>query len=266
MPNAKPPSETVASQLETIEAMLERSKRGFVPLRRVFVQERQRGGGASALAAFVTARRTLALDLYLLVHAIASSPPYDVALPAQVWARALGLHGKAAPSVVSKNWAWLEDQRLIRSEREGRLRRVFLLDEDRSGSAYVHPGEGTDPKGDYFRLPFDYWRGLYMNRLTLPGKAVLLIALSLQLRDYFVLPREQASNWYGISADTIQRGLSELLQRGVVRYRLEYVKAPLSPRGYVAARQYKVFPPLANVTKADAGNWLTSAATRDRPK
>ena len=98
-----------------------------------------------------------------------------------------------------------------------------------------------------------------MNRLTLPAKTVLLIALSLQMRDHFVLPREHAAGWYGISADTIQRGLSELLRRGVVRYRVEYVKAPLPPRGYVAVRQYRLFPPFAKVGKAEARRWHTSS-------
>lgn len=261
---SKSEAPAVPSQLETIQAMLERSGRTRgVPLRRAFVQQRQRGGGPGALAAFVTGRRTAALDLYLLVHALASRYPYDAALPAQVWARALGLHGKGAASGISKNWAWLEEQRLIRSEREGRVRRVFLLSEDRSGAAYIHPGEGDNAEGDYFHLPFNYWLGHYMNRLTLPAKAVLLIALSLQMRDHFVLPREQASAWYGISPDTIQRGLSDLLRRGVVRYRLEYAKAPLSPRGYVAVRQYRLFPPFAKVGEAEALRWQTSATRGD---
>lgn len=248
-----PPKAIAATQLETIEAMLERSSRDFVPIRRVFVQQRQRGGGPSSLAAFVGSRRTLALDLYLLVHAIASKRPYDVALSSPVWARSLGLHGAGANASVSKNWAWLEDQQLIRSERDGRLRRVFLLAEDGSGTSYKHPGEGTGAEGDYFKLPYDYWRGLYMNRLSLPGKAMLLVALSLQLTESFVLPREQAAGWYGISADTVQRGLAELVARGIVRYKVEQTKAPLAPRGYTVVRKYRLFPPFAEV--GDAGGW-----------
>ncbi len=46
--------------------------------------------------------------------------------------------------------------------------------------------------------------------LSLPGKAVLLIAHS--LRPGFALPVEKAPEWYGISADTAQRGLAELVK------------------------------------------------------
>jgi hypothetical protein len=49
-------------QREAVEALLERSGREFVPVRRSFVQDRAPGGGPSPPAAFVTGRRRRALD------------------------------------------------------------------------------------------------------------------------------------------------------------------------------------------------------------
>jgi DNA-binding transcriptional ArsR family regulator len=251
-----PVADLVATQQETIEALLQRSGRDHVPIRRSFVQQRRRGGGASSLAAFVSSRRSTALDLYLLLHALASKTPYDVVLPAQVWARALGLLGRGAISAVSKNWSWLEEQKLVETEREGRLRRVVLLEESGTGGRYRHPARDKKRRGDYFKLPHGYWHARYMNRLNLPAKAVLLIALSLQMHESFVLPREQAAEWYGVSPDTIQRGVSELLHRGILRYRVEHLKAPLTARGFTIVRHYRLFDPFQSLD-ADEADWTT---------
>lgn len=242
----------VATQADTIKAILERSNRDHVPVRRAFVQQRRGGGGAGMLAAFVSTHRGTALDLYLLAHALASDKPYDVALPAAVWARAVGLRGKGAESAISKNWRWLEDQRLIKSERRGRMRAVTLLHEDGSGARYRHPATDRQRRGDYFKVPYAYWEGNFANRLGLAAKAVLLIALSLQMEEQFTLPRDRASAWYGISAATIQRGLADLLARGIVRYQVKHVRAPLSPRGYTTVRLYRLFPPFREVSAGDA--------------
>lgn len=233
----------MVGQSETIGALLERSGRDYVPVRRSFVQRRSRGGGAGPLAGFVRNRRGRALDLYLLAHAVASAPPYDVALPAAVWGRALGLTSQSsAAALVSKSWAWLEHQRLIDSRREGRVKRVTLLYEDASGRPYKHPGEqGTEDRGHYFKLPHAYWRGNFHNRIGLPAKAVLLIALS--LRDDFILPTERGADWYGLSRDTVRRGLRDLRLIGLLDRRELRKEAPLTASGYTLERRYTLRPP-----------------------
>lgn len=180
-------------QQEAIEALLERSRRSFVPLPRGFAQARTEAKGAGPLASF--AKRQVALDLYLLVHALASQAPWDVTLPARVWARLLGLdeQSPSSASLISRQWSWLESERLLQTERMGRHRRLVLLREDGSGEPYWHPGLGRDgapPEGDYLRFPHVYWTGGFYRRLDLAGKTVLLIALSLQ--DDFILPVEHA--------------------------------------------------------------------------
>jgi hypothetical protein len=234
----------IVSQRETVSALLERSGRQDVPVRRSFVQRPIRGGGAGPLAAFVSNRRSRALDLYLLAHAVASAPPYTVTFPARVWVRALGLGPQSSSeTLVSRTWTWLEDHNLIVTRRVGRFREIQLLKEDGSGDAYRHPGEeGASDRGHYFKLPHAYWDANYHNRLGLPAKAVLLIALS--LRDDFILPTEKGSDWYGLSSDTVRKGLSDLRLHGLLAMRAQAKAAPLTALGYTMQRHYRVEPPL----------------------
>jgi hypothetical protein len=232
-------------QRAAIEALLQRSGRESVPIRRSFTQVRARGGGAGPLAAFVRERRRRALDLYLLLHAAASAPPYDVTLASSVWGRLLGLSGSSVGSVISRQWTWLERQQLVGTQRMNRLRTVTLLREDGTGAPYSHPGAATETRpaeGDYFSLPYAYWHAGLQDRIDLPTKAVLLIALS-RPDDDFILPVEHASRWYGMSTDSLRSGLRRLQLLGFLDMRFRHEPAPLSPQGYRTERRYTLRPP-----------------------
>lgn len=217
-------------------------RRDFVPIARSFVQQRRAGGGAGPLAMFVTLRRDRALDLWLLAHAVASSPPWDVALPAWVWARALGMDDTPSSRVfISNTWTWLEHQQLVRSERDKNLRRIYLLDDAATGQPYDHAAETTS--FDYFKVSHRYWLDGWNQRLDLPGTAVLLIALSLPKT--FMLPQERGGTWYGLSRDTIRRGLHELRAHDLLEMRTTFKKAPRSPTGATEERRYTLKEPFA---------------------
>jgi hypothetical protein len=212
-------------------------RRDFVPLARAFLQTRKRGGGAGPLSWFVKARRRRALELYLLAHALASVKPYDVALPARVWGLALGLPDTASTRVfISGSWTWLEQHGLLRTERDGRLRRVWLLEETGAGTPYAHGSTAEGARLDYFKLPHAFWLEGWSERLGLPAMAVLLIALSLP--SSFSLPHERAGEWYGLSRDTIRRGVAELRQQNLLTMRARWKAAPLSPTGAAEDRRY----------------------------
>lgn len=230
-----------------MEALLDRSGRDHVPIRRSFVQAPARGGGAGPVASFVRERRARTLDLYLLAHAVASASPYDARFPAVVWARALNVANyPSAGSMVSKQWSWLERQRLVSSQRVGRLREITLLREDGSGRPYVHPGR----EGNYFKLPYAYWEGNFHNRMGLPAKAVLLIALSLQ--DDFLLPSKQGAKWYGLSRETVRKGLRTLRLLGILDMREQQKKAPLAPLGFTLERRYTLREPFRGIAETEA--------------
>jgi len=231
----------VATAHQTVAAILESSKRSSLPLRHSFVQKPGRSAGQGPLAEFVRTHNNRGLDQYLLFHAAASAPPYNVARHSKIWARALGLgQSVSSTAAVSKTWAWLIRNGLVAKGRRGRISSPTLLREDGSRKPYKHPSEKSER---YFQIPYEFWLDSkrWYQRLDLPAKAVLLIALSLD--DGFVLPAEHAQKWYGVSADTVGRGLRRLVDEGLLkRVRVRKV-APLAPDGFTWESHYTLLPP-----------------------
>lgn len=217
-------------------------RRTFVPVARSFLQERKRGGGAAPLSWFVKTKRRRALDLYLLAHALASTEPYDVALPANTWALAIGLPDTASSRVsISTSFTWLEQRKLVRSERDGRERRLWLLSESGSGRPYRHGMVGGGL--DYFKLPYAFWNDDWSSQLDLPAIAVLLISLSLP--ESFSMPQERGGQWYGVSRDTMRRGLATLVDIGLLTSKATYRASARSPTGLIEQRRYTLTGPFA---------------------
>jgi hypothetical protein len=230
----------VATQLDTIEALIEKSQRSeFVSIRRLFVQQGRRSALRSGpLSTFVRHHDETAFDLYLLARLLASHAPYQAQLPAAVWARALGLRGSSGVAAVSRAWKRLADMHLIERGRHGRTASVTVLLEDGSGAPFVQFGARGDP---YFKIPLEYWRDGWNTQMDLPTKAVLLIALS--LKDGFYLPAEWVQRWYGISADTAERGLTKLRAFGLLDRKAQIKNAPLTAQGWTKQYRYELMPP-----------------------
>lgn len=233
----------VATSQETIDALLQRAKRKKdVPIRRAFVQGGERSSPRPGpLADFVRHHDGHGLELYLLILAVASAAPWNVDESATLWARVLDLGDPdGAASAVSKIWQRLDRRGLIARTRVKRRASITKLREDGSGGSYEHPGKVREI---YFKLPLAYWTApeAWYRKLHLPEMAMLLIALS--LKDGFVLPYEKAKAWYGISADTAERGMQGLLKHGLLSVRKAAKKAPLAPEGYTVERHYTLQPP-----------------------
>lgn len=174
----------------------------------------------------------------------------NVVADARVWARAQGLTTPRDPgaAVVSKAWARLDEKYgLVERRRKGRLLEVVALHEDGSRRPYDHP-DGRSAGDRYFKIPFAYWTDDWYWTLSLPAKAVLLIALS--LRSPFVLPAERAPDWYGISADTIERGLRDLRKHGLLDRSRKQKPAPLAPTGFTLESHYRLQAPFGSVREA----------------
>lgn len=221
------------TQQETIEDLLQQSGRRIVPIRKAFVQQgRGRETKPGPLASFLTAHDGRALDAYLLVHAIASAEPWNCDYPSGTWVRALGLEADAKPAsargAVSKTMQRLEARSLVRRGRTGRRASVVLLREDGSGEPYEHPHKAGD--GKWLQLPHAYWLDGHHLGLSLPAKALLLVALSLP--DGFYLPSERADAWYGISADSAERGLRELRKASLLEADRQWLKNQRSDTGW----------------------------------
>jgi hypothetical protein len=135
---------------------------------------------------------------------------------------------------------------LIEIQRKGRLADVTVRREDGTGQIYAHPGASRQP---YFQLPFSYWLDDYYKELALPGKALLLIALT--LNDGFYLPAERGPDWYGISASTVERGMRELRQMEIIRAQRVRRIAPLAPEGYTQVNLYTLKAPFGPKRRAE---------------
>lgn len=250
-------SSEIADRQFTIEFYLERSKRPALPLERGFLQGRdeQNRPTPGPLSDFVRRGRDTALEQYLLLHAIASGEAegFDVRLGAATWARAIGGYfdpetgviEDAALHAVSRNWRFLREIKLVKTERVGRKVRALLLADDGSGEPYQHVGAGMKGKKldgpGYFKLPYEYWRQGWHKELTLPAKAMLLIALG--QADGFALPYNKLPEWYGISPASGQRGLAELGDRGLLHRERHRRRDPESPVGFADVYHYQLLPP-----------------------
>ncbi len=160
------------------------------------------------------------------------------------WGRMLAMPETAATeATISRNWSWLEKQGLVRTERDRRIRKVYLLMEDGSGRPYARSsGEGRG----FFKLPYEYFTQGWHRKLTLAAKVALLVSLA--QAPTFTLPKEHASRWYGISADTLQRGIDELQSEDLLKAWMRSKKAPRARFGFTMERHYRLKAPFARTT------------------
>jgi hypothetical protein len=250
--NPGPPR--VASPDETVAAIVAQGNRDHTPVRISFLQRTENGEKVPGpIAEFVTNGDRRGLLLYLLLLAKATTEPWDAALSAAVWARALDIPmpmSKGAASSISKTWLRLAQRRLVERTRSRRMARVTLLREDGLGAPYTHPGG----EGGYLKLSNAFWlagpteESRWHRVLSLPEIAMLLIACSHKTR--FRLPFEKTPAWYGISADTAARGLHGLDTKSVLAIDRTFKPAPLAPAGYTSENRYTLCPPFAHRREA----------------
>ncbi len=248
------------SWLDTRRALLERSGRTFVPVRKTFVQTPRATAQdprslAGPLSEVVRRRDPRALQAYLMIIAATSSGEsedgWSTTHPIMVWARAFGTtlsaERSSAANAVSKILHRLEERNLIERSRRGRERRirVGLLREDGSGRPYTRPNTRTDR---WLRLDHAFWLDGWCDKLTLPGLAMLLVAL--HEKTGFRLPTERVPEWYGWSADTAERGLVELEKHGILQKIQRRRKEPLSSSGVGRVNEYYLLPPFGTADAA----------------
>jgi hypothetical protein len=256
---AMPPKRRLPRFTDARREYLDASQRvgRAVPIRRLFVQQgAQRRPRPGPLAEMVRRHDATALDLFLLAMAKATAPVeskvhgvdvHSVVLHNVVWGRLLG---DVPASTVTRAWGRLEDDYgLVRRRRNGRLMDVLILSEDGSGDDYVRPRDGG-AADSYLQVPFDYWlepvhgdadRRPWIDALTLPAKAMLLIGLS--LKPGFILPVRLAESWYGLSSDSAQRGLDELRQHAAIDSQYTLKPSALAPDGVTREYHHTMLAP-----------------------
>lgn len=232
-----------ATGRDTRTAVLKKSIRANVPLRKTFVQA-PRGAVSrhGPLKEFVTGRDLRGLKAYLMIVAACSNGTsgWSTTHDSAVWARMMDIF-ETATDQSARTGAWrtlrrLEKRRLITCQRSGTMITATLLREDGSGEPYDRP-RGETEENRFLQIPATFWTKGYDEALDLPGLALLLVVA--REKNWSPFPAEKAREWYGWSADTHERGLKKLLELGLVERREEYKKAPLSPLGVTMAYQYQ---------------------------
>ncbi|MBB5077506.1 hypothetical protein [Nonomuraea endophytica] len=240
----KPPAAPTGR--ETRDALLKRTIRSAVPLRKTFVQkEPGQEPRHGPLHVFVKNKDLRGLRAYLMVVAASSGENDDgwtTSLDSLVWARLLDAH-ETATEQSARTAAWralgrLEDRRLIRRARGRRVTdiQVTLLREDGSGDTYTRPGIAD--KDRYLQLPVAFWRRGWDAKLDLPAMAMLLTVA--REKPWSTFPGSMMQRWYGWSEDTAQRGLTALREHRLLERREHYELRPLSPTGSSLMYQYRL--------------------------
>jgi hypothetical protein len=228
------------TRIEMLTLMLDGTHRGGAPIRRSFLQTRtphSSGTRAGKLSRLV--RDVAALDAYLLISAMASSSePYDTWYPSSTWAQVTMLDRYAEQAAAKARWSKavrkLKSERLMRHKRVGNKMNYILLDESGSGEEYARPTKVAH--GTWFSIPHFYWTQEFDDRLSLPGKVMLLISLDQQ--DNFRMPTDRAPSWYGISESTARRGFEELLDLGILARTSAQKADPKAPNGWKTELRY----------------------------
>jgi len=228
-----------SSSAETRDELLMRSGRGYTKVRHVLCQRPDGHGSsvASVLGPMVTDRKRRSLQAYLLLITVwpwlkNQADP----LSAAVWARALetATGRRWSTTNVSEAWADLKVRGLVETKRLSRGVVVTPRRED-GKAAYTEPGEiKADFNETYFSLPQSFWTSEWFETLSMPGLAMLLIIASrtsAEGQDETWLTNEDAGKWYRLSPRSIEGGIKELTDLGLVTERIEWVKAPLSAIG-----------------------------------
>ncbi|MGW6454739.1 hypothetical protein ACWF94_02225 [Streptomyces sp. NPDC055078] len=235
--------ENKATGRDTRTAVLKRSIRANVPLRKTFVQAPN--GAASRhgpLKDFVTGRDLRGLRAYLMIVAACSNGDsgWSTTHDSAVWARMLDIQ-ETATDQSARTGAWrtlrrLEKRQLITCRRTGTKITATLLREDGSGKPYDRP-RGDTEENLFLQIPATFWTKGYDDGLDLPGLALLLVVA--REKNGSAFPAEKAPAWYGWSADTHERGLKQLLALGLIERREHYKKAPLAPAGFTMTYLYQ---------------------------
>lgn len=229
---------------EALIALLASAKRDYAPVRNVFVQ-RPSGEAkrASTLALFVNQRQERALDAILTLYALQPVLSEDDPLPLGTWANLLSTRKPCGITTASKTFRVLDDMGLVSRVRRGHNTEITPLLEDGSRQPWSRPGSQsgeTTRLGGYFAIPHEYWTHGYIDRLRLPGKAMLLIMLKeTQGEPPFEMAVERASQWYGISERSAERGYGELSAEGLLDIHIQRSASPRLPKGVLRERYHR---------------------------
>lgn len=244
-----PPPGVLASPAQTRADLLKWTGRGYTVARHVLVQlPSSETDRPSVLGPMVTERKRRSLQLFLLLltlQPLLQSREEKGEQPhvADVYARALTTDKgrKWTASHVSAALRDLKNRGLI--EKRRLPHGLYVLPRREDGQAdYTKPGL---IKGDrwetYFVLPSEFWTDEWFEKLSLPGLAMLLIiAAETSKKPAVWLTNKNAAEWYGISERSIQTGIDDLRDAGLLDIDEQWFTAPQSGIGATCRHYYSL--------------------------
>jgi hypothetical protein len=241
------------------------SIRGFTPVRHVLVQHIQ---GApkrpSILGDLVSARQPRALLLYLLVLACEHRLAHDRRLPVLTVARMLKTaHYPCTTEQARKAIEVLKAKNLLKTRWTGTSVEMVPLFENGSGEVWDRPtGDDEDPDLQrYFALPNEFFADEVLDKLKLPGLAMLLVGLKETSNDStYSISVERYSDWYAISERTAERGYRELTVAELTRTHRQLVKDSRMARGVRAKYHRTLLGAFSTQSRRDAQRAAAKAA------
>lgn len=220
----------ISSQQTRVE-LLEDAKRGFVRIRKDFVQQESGSRGDTVLAKLVTGHKKTALNALLTVHALQPILG-DSPLPLAVWARLFNCTPRAAGAALrvlqSMNTLELTGTRVVP--------KILLKRENGDGKPWSNTAESERQGRGFFTIPFDFWINGTIDDLGMAGTAMFLILLKETQdpnakRKTFIMANERAQDWYGISERTAERGYLQLRKAGLLLEKPQLIPDARHPLG-----------------------------------
>lgn len=220
-----------SSSKQTRVELLQDAKRGFVRIRKDFVQQEFGTRGETMLAKLVSGHKERALDAFLTVHALQPILG-DSPLPLAVWARLLNCTPRAAGTALRV----LETLNLLELAGTRVVPEIILKRENGDGKPWSNIAESERQGRGFFTIPFEFWTAGTIDDLGMPGKALLLILLKETQdpnakRKTFIMANERAQAWYGISERTAERGYLQLRKAGILLEKRQLVPDARHPLG-----------------------------------
>lgn len=221
---------TITSEATRIE-LLHAARRGFVRIRKDFVQQESVPRGDTVLAKLVSGHKERALDALLTIHALQPILG-DSPLPLAVWARLLNCTPRSAGAALRV----LESMEVLELAGTRVVPKIMLKRENGDGMPWSDVAESERQGRGFFTIPFDFWVTGTIDSLGMPGKAMFLILLKETQdpnakRRTFIMANERAQDWYGISERTAERGYKQLRDAGVLLEKVQLVPSARHPLG-----------------------------------
>ncbi|SFA45140.1 hypothetical protein SAMN05444374_103228 [Rhodococcoides kroppenstedtii] len=262
------------------ETLADAVKRDRCPLRRSFVERAEGDDTLTPLASLLRTQGAsggqggaLRIALLLSLIWVTARPPYTTTRVAAYWS---GLVGRSddprsdGARAVRDALHELADRGALELHNVGPKLVIVLRDESRpvlngEPNLYVPP-YNTEP---YISVPRAFWTRGLAGDLSGAGIAMYLCSLALTRPDEpeFFIASSYFDERYGISRSSRKRGLSELVEKGVLTVRTEESQNPITYRTvrrnvYRLAKQFQQPEPWTP-PNADAGAFAVPASTQE---